>query len=379
MQYDINLFNRATRSITSPAFGGDLVQVARRYRRSSRAIGGYWTGSFELSQEDLTRFELAEFYNRHLGAFFKEKTTGLTTWEGYIVEMRYIQDGVGYVQSLKPRWFHNRIWVLFSDDVGTRTATSKANNTDSQAEFGILAQVYSKAGVSTTGADALRDTALVKFAWPRSRQFGGAAFNSSAQVRPDKVQVYLAGYWFTMNWRYRAASATGAASTLLTTLVGTTEFVTAGRIETQSDSLHYDAAPIPRRTADIMAEIIEQGDSTGAIWKGGVYRDRKFNYQAVPKRARFERRGTQLLNAGGNVVPFTTVEPGFLLENRSTPTGWPRPGTANDFDNPRVHYIDEVEFVAARSAEKPDQLRIKLSAEDEGFELMQERVKRGNV
>ncbi len=379
MQYDINLFGHPTGSATSVVYLGDLVQAARRYRRSSRAIGGYWLGSFELSQDDLTRPELFEFYNRNIGTLFREKTYGLTTWEGYIIEMRYIQDGVGFMQSLKPKWFQNRTWVIYSDDVGTRAATSKANNTDSQAEFGLLANVYSKAGVSSAGAEALRDTALVTLAWPRSRQYGGAALRTSTRVRPDKLQVYLAGYWFTMNWKYQSSSATGAASALLTSLVGTTEFVTVGRIDTQSDSMHYDAAPIPRRTGNVIEEIVEQGDSSGNTWKGGVYAGRKFIYELAPTTPRLERRGVQLLNAAGNLIPLTTVEPGFLLNNREAPTGWPRPGTASVFDDPRIHYIDEVEFIAARSSRQVDQLRIKLSAEDEGFELLQERVKRGNI
>ena len=35
----------------------DVTAVARDWQRSIRAVGGYWLGSFALSEEDLTRFE----------------------------------------------------------------------------------------------------------------------------------------------------------------------------------------------------------------------------------------------------------------------------------------------------------------------------------
>ena len=105
----LTLYQRLTRSTTGLAYLGDLTGSARGWRRTCGAVGGYLGGSFMLSQEDWTRAELTEFYNLNVGCRLVETVFGMMGWEGYVEEMRLIQDGAEMAMSLKPAVFHNRV------------------------------------------------------------------------------------------------------------------------------------------------------------------------------------------------------------------------------------------------------------------------------
>ncbi len=376
MSYGLELHPRIS-STSRPralAFTGDLTAVARNWRRSSRAIGGYWLGSFTLSQEDMTRAELQEFYNLNVGCRLIERTYGMVSWEGYIVEMRYAQDGSEFGISLWPETFTNRVVVYYSDDIGSRQVTAQADNTDSQAEFGVCARRVSVAGTTSTGAEALRDRMLAEYAWPRSRERGSLAITGEAlSPVPDQLEITVAGYWATLNWGYRATSGTNAASALVSALVGASEFVTAGRIETNSLSVRVDCYPLPRRRGDLIEEITQQGDSSGNLWKCGVYGGRELVYEQAPAVARYQHRAGELLDIMGTPVVLSMMEPGFLVYNANAPAGWAQPGVSSAWDDPRVSYCEEVEFIA------PDELLLKFGPEDQRVSLIEERVRAGNI
>lgn len=376
MSYSLELHPRATGTTRSGAlaFPGDLTSVAYGWRRSSRAIGGYWLGSFILSQADFTRAELQEFYNLKVGCRLVERTFGMKSWEGYIVEMRYMQGGSEFGISLWPETFCNRVVVYYSDDIGSRQYTAEANNTNSQAMFGTCTRRLSVAGTTAAGAEALRDRMLSEYAWPRSRERGSLAVSAEAPTpAPDQIEVTVAGYWGTLNWGYRATSTTNTASTLVSALAGASEFVTAGRIETNALSVRIDCFPLPRRRGDLIEEITQQGDASGKLWKAGVYGGRKLVYEEAPRVWKYQHRGNELMDIMGNPVVLSMMEPGFLVYNADAPSGWVRPGTSSDWDDPRVSYCEEIEFIA------PDELLLKFGPEDQSVSLTEKRVQMGNI
>lgn len=376
MSYSLSLHPRVTSTSRPGAlkFLGDLTSVARGWRRSSRAIGGYWLGSFILSQEDFTRPELQEFYNLNIGCNLVERTFGMMSWQGYIAEMRYTQDNSEFGISLWPDEFANRVIVYYSDGIGSRQVTAQADNTDSQAEFGTCTRRVSVAGTTAAGAEALRDRMLAEYAWPRSRERGSLAITGETlSPVPDQLEITVAGYWATLNWGYRATSGTDAASALVSALVGASEFVTAGRIETNSLSVRVDCYPLPRRRGDLVEEITQQGDSSGNLWKCGVYQNRKLIYEQAPAVARYQHRAGELLDIMGTPVVLSMMEPGFLVYNANAPAGWAQAGTASAWDDPRVSYCEEIEFIA------PDELLLKFGPEDQSVSLIEKRVQMGNV
>jgi len=373
----IALHSRLTTSTTGLAFrGGGLTSIARNYRHASRAVGGFYTASFTLYQADITRAELTEFYNNNIGCRLVETSFGMTAWEGMVYEMTLKQGGSAFRQTMNPNLSHNRVNVLYSDDIGTRAETGWAENTSSSDIFGEACLMIPAAGLTAAAAGAFRDSQLTRCAWPRSWEVQGDSYSGAGgRPGPDTLEVTAVGYWANLNQRYREASETAEAAALVTTLVGESEFVTAGRIETNTDSTFVNCADIPQRIGDLVRGIIEQGDNTGAVWQGGVYENRKLVYEPAPTDWTYQKKGSELQDKAGNPVVLALVRPGFLLYNASAPTGWARPGAA-DFDDPRIRYVEQVEYVAG-GREGYDELRLSFPGEDLSLSVMQERQRRG--
>jgi hypothetical protein len=167
-----------------------------------------------------------------------------------------------------------------------------------------------------------------------------------------------------MNWQYRESSETAGASTLLSTLIGETEFVTAGRLETNSLSVRVGADPIPQRIGDLCGKIIAEGDSSGNLWKGGVYADQEFIYEQVPTTVDYILQNGALYRTGGMIEMPSLVDPGFYVRDTNAPAGYQPPGTSNIWDNPQVSSCNEVEYIW------PDMLRLKFPGERQSVEVL---------
>jgi hypothetical protein len=370
------LFPRIIQSTTGSAFLGDLGHIARRYRHKKHRIGGYTEASFTLSESQLTSGILQDFYNMNIGARLEEITLGQVSWEGYIEEMRYYGQGVEAMISVHPEHCRNRIKVLYSDDIGSRTETAFSENTDSSDIFGEINWIESLAGTTTAGATAWRDTFLITNAWPRSRLIGGdARENPTDEPLPDELRITCKGYWHSIGWRYRETSETANYDALITTLVGESEFVTAGRIETNASDVKVDCFPVPRRINDLLAEIIDQGDTSGNLWEGGVYAGRLFVYEQADTDWIYQLQGDLLLDRAGSPFPLSLVPAGFLLFSANAPTGWVKPGTSTAWDDPKIGYVDEVEYV--RGVEN-DELRMHFFGTPPSAHVIAKQIRRGN-
>jgi len=78
------------------------------------------------------------------------------------------------------------------------------------------------------------------------------------------------------------------------------------------------------------------------------------------------REGQLVDRAGAPVIP-SLLKPGFLMENGDAPAGG-QPVGGDVWDDPRVAYVEEVEFRA------PDGLSLRLYGEEESIELLQQEL-----
>jgi hypothetical protein len=430
----------------------DIDSLARGYKRATRAIGGYWTGSFDISGEDATPGQLREFFDSWLGCVVKEYTGGMPTWEGMVYSMNLVLDGAEYHISLEPEWFHNDTEVVYSSaavvdinqgalsytteggldtftdasqdftdwetaagDAAYRIQVANSNGTvswaylgaavgateiyiytdsqmttngwndqnpagltpssyqviqvslensrattgqladdDGQAEFGQMEYIVSLAGASSTAAAALRARHNEEFSWPRARFINqGRAQNS--------LSVTLAGFWYTLFWRYRRTSQTAAANVLISAIVAESEWVSAGRVDANTLEVTADAYPIPQRLGNLLERVAEHGDASGNAWRCGVYAGRKLHYEQSPATIEYYTRGGRLLDRAGQAVIPEFVTPGVLVQARSnsriTPPGaptWARSGAT---------YVDQVEYDRDTGA-------LRLSLADEPFSII---------
>ena len=250
---------------------------------------------------------------------------------------------------------------------GERQDTGWSENTDASGEYGRMEYLITMGGTAPEAAEAMRDRELTAFAWPRSRKMGGGA--SQSREDPAVLEVSVGGYWDTLNWRYRATSRIATASDMLTTLVGESEFVSAGRIEANEMRVKVDCEPVPKRLGDAIEDILLQGDLDGNIWQGGVYAGRRFIYEQAPTTVEYIERGDGvLMNLGRVEVVPSLMEAGFLVFDESAPSGGQPPGTSSVWDDPRVGYVDEVKFIA------PDRLEYQLMDEEESVTAFARRL-----
>lgn len=343
-----------------------LTEFARGWRRSTRAHGGYWLGSFTLSQEDLTSNELQRWFERYIAHHVQEKM-GIKSWEGLIVEMTLTQDGIKYRRTLDREWWHNYVKVAYRDE-GVKSETAWGQDADSVGEYGRMEYIDTIGEATSAEATGLRDTRLEDFAFPRSRMVGGLEFGSEPRERRvDTLEVTVAGYVATLNWRFRETSiAATAASTAISTLVGASEFVTAGAIDTNSLSVDVNCST-PQRLWDAIAGILDDGDASGNRWVGGVYDGRVFNYNAAATTVEYRIRNGILTDRGGSQVIPALLKPDFIVRNAAAPSGM-TPLGGNVWDDPRNAWITEVEFVA------PDGLVLKPSG-FEDVQILKEQLK----
>ncbi len=249
---------------------------------------------------------------------------------------------------------------------GKQQETAWEADDDAVEEYGQRRYIVTLGSATPKQAEAVQDTHLKEFAWPRSRMVGRVAMGSKRRVREDVLTVKVVGFWHTLNWLYKQRSTVGAASSLITTFCNNAEFVTAGRIENNPVSCRLECTYSPQRVGDLIEGIVERGDDDGNKWQGGVY-GRRFIYERAPTEVGYYLRGGQLVDKAGMPVIPSLLRPGFLVENGDAPTGG-RPVGGDVWDDPRVGYVEEVEFRA------PDGLSLRLYGEEESIELLQQEL-----
>jgi len=171
-----------------------------------------------------------------------------------------------------------------------------------------------------------------------------------------------------LNWLYRETSITDTASNIITTLASDAEFVTADRIEDNTLSTYIECTPNPRRLGDAIGEIISQGDASGNLWQCGVYVTGKLVYEQAPQEVDYLLRPQALCDKFGAQVLPTLVEPGILVYNANAPLSISPPGGSDVWDDPRVGYVEQVEFIA------PDGLRLRLYDEEQTITVLGEQI-----
>jgi hypothetical protein len=101
------------RLIDGTGFDEDLTRYARyTWRRTTRAMGGFWTGEFIIS--GVSQVKLQQFYSTMIGKRIVESSYGFTSWEGEIVGLTLTLNGVTYEQSMDVELWHNDVKVQYT-------------------------------------------------------------------------------------------------------------------------------------------------------------------------------------------------------------------------------------------------------------------------
>ena len=340
----------------------DLSPVVADWSETTRAVGGYLTASFSLSdaraagaargrQPTWTPAQITDFYDSYLGCLIRRVTAGLTCWEGLVYEMRLTVNGVEYTRTLGADWWHNRVKLIFTDETTGAPALSWIENVAAQAQFGRMEFVITSGKMTSSAALALQTRHLLEYAWPRSRMSNDSLVVTPASGGPAagvQLEVLCAGFWATLNWRYQETPLDGSAHDLVTTLANASEFVTAGRVEANALPVLLDITDTaPQRLGDLLESVIAQADAAGNRWQGGVYAGRCLRYEPIPSVPRYVWNNTLQTVGGGLVIP-ELVEPGALIRIATGLSAQgPRGGAPTIWSDPQLAYIEAIEYSQA--------------------------------
>lgn len=243
---------------------------------------------------------------------------------------------------------------------GVQARTNWYGSTDSQAEFGVIANALLLGGMTDDAANAVAQTELAKAAWPRT--VPPDDFNMQWAVGDNRLEITVYGYAFTLRNLYTTYGGTSVtASTHVTNLIGESEFVDAGTIETNAMSYQIDERA-PVRMWEVLRDITLAGSTAGARWTCGVYGNKLFDYQAAATTAANHFRSGKYLAAGGGTLEPWLVAPGLVVLD-DMPVG-PGDVSGNDADDPRVWFIEQVEFDVAQWLAGGDGLSFKAEASE---------------
>lgn len=324
----------------------NITHHAPDWVRSIRAMGGYWTGDFtitsptrETPQGTMGRAEMINLYNRSMGMRMVEKSESIVTWEGEIVEMTLTLDGVEYRRTLDTNLWHNNVAVNYPAGL-----TAFSEDTDSSDIYGESAYIDTVgAAYNATAATARRDRLLAENAFPRSRAMGGLGSDVQGTTT-NSLQVMCAGYVFSINRRFRVTDTAPAnLSAHISTLIGESEFVTAGRISTNTLQAPISTEGIPTRLWDLIEEMIDMGDASGDRWVGGVWEGREFHYREAETAVTHTYADGRLYDKVRVLVPTSQIRPDIIVRIAGGPSEI-APLSGTDLD--RYAYIEEVEFIA---------------------------------
>lgn len=336
----------------SSAFIANITRHAPNWRRSIRLVGGYWLGDFTITPATMDAVAMRNIFDTSIGHRIVEKTFGLVTWEGEIVEMDLTADGVTWRITLHPERWQNKIDVRYTDSAtGTVKSVGFSETTASSEVYGESNYIDTVGShYNATVATARRDRRLLEFAFPQSVPAGAlVSARQGAPQRPDQLVVRCGGYILSMNRRYQTADIAAASlSTQLGVLVGNSEFVTAGNIETNALSVPITVASTPQRLWDIAKELVLMGDAAGDRYTGGVYAGRVFDYEAAKTVVTHYWQNGQLLDQGRTPVTPSAILPNMVVQLSAILPGELPPG-GNVWDSPRNLWVDEVEFAAPNS------------------------------
>jgi len=195
--------------------------------------------------------------------------------------------------------------------VGGRSETGWYKNTKSQAEYGTIELIVASFGMTDDAANALAQNTLNDKAWARIK--APIAIQPNLYSENETIlELTFLGYVYTLHNFYATNGGTeDSASTIISSLIGESEFLTTGRI--QSNSLSYyveDYNDI--RAWPLIEDITLAGDASGNRWVSGVYTSRKFYYAQAGTKVVARIRNGAVVAPGGGLLEGWLAEPGMI-------------------------------------------------------------------
>jgi len=334
-----------------------LTGITDSYNHVISAFGGFDTAEIVLSGNQLN---VEELFDTGLVRHVQVHNQGLSlVWEGFVDEIELVIGGLTMTRG-PVMGIANRVSAVYADDgsgpgpvppvIGARDVTAIADNTASQALYGIVEKVLSTGPRDATEAEQERDTYLAENAYPAtSQQLTLGQTGSKAQVT-----LRCKGYF---NWldayvyNYVVDKLTTTVSTKLRRILAAD---TNAIFSTDYSGIETNAVATGGYEDDDMMAMaliksaVALGGASYDRYLFGVYDNRKVIAETSSSNWEYQwriaDRSQNVYNRSGAKVDPWDIKPGkwlFLpdfLSNRTQPT--------NLRLDPRMIFIESVSFDA---------------------------------
>lgn len=322
----------------------DLTRYIQGYTHDINVFGGYNTARIDLSVNEVdVQAWIESGIGRHIVAFYN----GATVWEGFVdkvsVNFGALQLGVGPLTEIC-----NRVYAKYADfTTNVPTLTATAEDTASQAKYGIRSKVISVGQVSSTTAEKIRDTYLEENKRPKISQNVSTSNNFS-------LTLECSGYYKMLEYNYFNAGSTTYTlrEKIIDVLFGEPNSIfSTDYTDMEANSLSvFELEVEGRKGLDVIKELVNMGDdATNAKAAFGIYNNRKARYAidtGLVKYTQRLREGNVVRSISGQIVDLHNIQPGYWLRFTDLMFLSSQDAEPEAIDNPSLMYIESVTFTA---------------------------------
>jgi hypothetical protein len=345
------------------------------YSHELRAIGGYYSAKISIDDDQL---DIGDWIESGIGRHIVSYNPELEVIGEYFVNK--ITANIGALQySIGPLIaLGNRLKARYSvvDTTvdppirGEQTETAVANNTDSQALFGIIDKVININSATATEATQIRDSILNDV----SRAFPPTSRKSTLSGNEPRLTLDCLGYWHWLSTYLYNNSATGQIN-LSDKIIAVLADEPNSIFSTDTNDIESNTTQVSgaedkdKKAITVLKYLNSLGDAANNRYNMGFYQDRKFRYGVAPSEVAYHQRitGNQGITTpiGGKVDAWNVLParwlfyPDFLVGRHPPITS----GTLSS--DPRTGFIEVVKFSL------PDALSVNGSKLDESDVLLE--------
>jgi len=322
------------------------------------ADGGNWAGTIPMS---LPTQKAEEWYAEGLGRDITMYDPQLDeVFNGFVDNVRLNAGGLatetGSLLSIANR--DSVTYALVIDNtvyppiVGNQTTTTVADNTDSQALYGIVEKVFSgePGELTTAEAEQQRDAKLRELAWPKA----GESLNLSGEAGPVTVSLEIKGYPHFFN-AYVIDDVTPGVIALSDKVKLAIDYDPNGLFSRDFSRIEENAFLVAQADADnrfawaVLQNLVAIGNEANDLRATlGVYAGRRVEYRTIPQRPLYQHRladpsqRIEIYGLGEEVKPWR-VRPGEWIFFPDFLVGRTQPNLDLARDD-RYMFIESVRF-----------------------------------
>ena len=284
-----------------------ITEQASKWKRNKLWLGGADVGTFEVYGEPE---ELKQKWQKWLGMDLLETSNSIPSWNGQIRRVELYTGSVGVARDMNTMC--NRIRALYNSGTDSTSWTSWAQNTYSQAMYGVREAQFDQAVKDSAEADDAVANVLTFQSWPPKQTVG-----SFKQMGETKLKIFVAGYMHSLNNRYAPEGGDGwwstndICSTVLKAVITNSDYITSKSVATNDHKTGDDYSE-GRRAGEIFKELLTWTNTSQSVFKGYIDNNRNFYYETDDLTPIFYIKGGRAFVDSGAAVEIAPrqIRPG---------------------------------------------------------------------